>query len=52
MFGDMAIYTTCKNYTFNVMPLPDIWLRQADNTMVQLTEFDYTDFKERLGRRE
>lgn len=22
MFGDMAIYTTCKNNTFNGMPLP------------------------------
>ena len=51
MFGDMAIYTTCKNNTFNGMPLPDIWLRQADNTMVQLTDFGYTDFKGRLGRR-
>ncbi len=50
MFGDMAIYTTCKNNTFNGMPLPDIWLRQADNTMVQLTDFDYTDFKGRLGK--
>ena len=27
MFGDMAIYTTCKNNTFNGMSLPDIWLR-------------------------
>ena len=25
VFGDMAIYTTCKNNTFNGMPLPDIW---------------------------
>ncbi len=30
-----AIYTTCKNNTFNGMPLPDIWLRRADNTMQQ-----------------
>ena len=51
MFVHMAIYTSCKNNTFNGMPLPDIWLRQADNTMVQLTDFDYTDFKGRLGRR-
>ena len=50
MFGDMAIYTTCKNNTFNGMPLPDIWLRRADNTMLQLTEFGYADFKGRLGR--
>lgn len=52
MFGDMAIYTTCKNNTFNGMSLPNIWLRHADNTMQQLTEFGYMDFKERLGSRE
>ena len=51
MFGDMAIYTTCKNNTFNGMPLPNIWLRHADNTMQQLTDFGYADFKERLGSR-
>ena len=50
MFGDMAIYTTCKNNTFNGMPLPDIWLRCADNTMLRLTDFGYPDFKGRLGR--
>ena len=49
MFGDMAIYTTCKNNTFNGMPLPDIWLRRADSTMQQLTDFGYGDFKGRLG---
>ena len=49
MFGDMAIYTTCKNNTFNGMPLPDIWIRHADRTMQQLTAFNYTDFKSRLG---
>lgn len=52
LFGDMAIYTTCKNNTFNGMPLPDIWIRHADRTMQQLTAFDYIDFKERLGSRE
>ena len=51
MFGDMAIYTTCKNNTFNGMPLPDIWLRHGDNTMQQLTDFGYGDFKGRLGSR-
>ena len=50
MFGDMAIYTTCKNNTFNGMPLPDIWLRRADSTMLRLTNFGYADFKGRLGR--
>ena len=52
LFGDMAIYTTCKNNTFNGMPLPDIWIRHTDRTMQQLTLFNYTDFKERLGSRE
>ena len=51
MFGDMAIYTTCKNNTFNGMPLPDIWLRHGDETMERLTDFGYEDFKGRLGRR-
>lgn len=50
-FGDMAIYTTCKNNTFNGMPLPNIYLRKADGTCEQLTDFGYSDFKERLGRR-
>ena len=49
MFGDMAIYTTCKTNTFNGMPLPDIWLRCADSTMLPLTNFGYADFKGRLG---
>ena len=51
MFGDMAIYTTCKNSTFNGMPLPDIWLRHGDKTMERLTDFGYEDFKGRLGHR-
>ena len=51
MFGDMAIYTTCKNNTFNGMPLPDIWLRHSDEAMERLTDFGYEDFKGRLGHR-
>ena len=51
MFGDMAIYTTCKNNTFNGMPLPDIWLRHGDEAMERLTDFGYEDFKGRLGHR-
>ena len=51
MFGDMAIYTTCKNNTFNGMPLPDIWPRHGDKTMERLTDFGYEDFKGRLGHR-
>ena len=50
VFEDMAIYTTCKNNTFNGMPLPDIWKRTVDGKMRQLTNFGYEDFKYRLGR--
>ena len=49
IFCDMAHYTMVKNNTFNGMPLPDIWIRHADRTMQQLTAFNYTDFKSRLG---
>lgn len=49
LFGDMAIYTTCKNNTFNGMPLPNIWKRTEDGKFVRLTDFGYDDFKVRLG---
>ena len=49
LFGDMAIYTTCKNNTFNGMPLPAIWKRDYKGNLVLLREFGYMDFKERLG---
>ena len=49
LFGDMAIYTTCKNNTFNGMPLPDIWRYAPDGTLTRLTRFGYSDFKHRLG---
>lgn len=50
-FGDMAIYTTCKNNTFNGMPLPDIWVWHSDSSLEKLTDFGYADFKSRLGHR-
>ena len=50
VFGDMAIYTTCKNNTFNGMPLPDIYRLKSDGSFEQLTQFGYSDFKCRLGR--
>ena len=50
VFGDMAIYTTCKNNTFNGMPLPDIYRLKADGEFERLTEFGYKDFKDRLGK--
>lgn len=50
VFGDMAIYTTCKNNTFNGMPLPDIFRLGKDGSFEKLTDFGYWDFKGRLGR--
>ena len=50
LFGDMAIYTTCKNNTFNGMPLPDIWKLDRAGNLTRLTRFGYGDFKLRLGR--
>jgi carboxynorspermidine decarboxylase len=49
IFGDMAIYSTCKNNTFNGMPLPDIFVLRADGTLQRLAHFGYEDFKGRLG---
>ncbi len=51
LFGDMAIYTTCKNNTFNGMPLPNIWRLSRERTLECLTDFGYADFKMRLGTR-
>ena len=50
LFGDMAIYTTCKNNTFNGMPLPDIWKRTVEGDLARLTDFGYNEFRSRLGR--
>jgi carboxynorspermidine decarboxylase len=50
LFGDMAIYTTCKNNTFNGMPLPGIFVRREDGALQPLKQFGYRDFKYRLGR--
>ena len=50
VFGDMAIYTTCKNNTFNGMPLPPIWAMDENGTCRELVKFGYSDFKMRLGR--
>ena len=50
VFGDMAIYTTCKNNTFNGMPLPAICVRDEAGNVRELVRFGYRDFKERLGK--
>ena len=49
IFGDMAIYTTCKNNTFNGMPLPDIHVLHPDSSTTLIARFGYQDFKYRLG---
>lgn len=49
IFGDMAIYTTCKNNTFNGMPLPAIFSMDEAGCVRQLAGFGYDDFKYRLG---
>ena len=50
IFGDMAIYTTCKNNTFNGMPLPSIYSLKEDGMLAKIVNFSYEDFKERLGK--
>lgn len=51
VLGDMAIYSTCKNNTFNGMKLPDIYLLNKDNSIKILAKFGYEDFKQRLGNK-
>lgn len=51
LFEDMAIYSTCKNNTFNGMPLPDIRALKQDGSCELIASFGYEDFKCRLGRR-
>lgn len=52
LFGDMAIYTMCKNNTFNGMPLPDIFVLRDGKRLQCLKKFEYTDFQQRLGRQD
>lgn len=52
LFEDMAIYSTCKNNTFNGMPLPDIWVARGNGEYELLARFGYENFKYRLGSRE
>ncbi len=48
VFGDMAIYTTVKNNTFNGINLPAIYIRRQNGYMELYKEFGYEDFKRRL----
>ena len=49
LFGDMAIYSTCKNNTFNGMPLPDIGILHENGQYELVKRFGYEDFKGRLS---
>ena len=49
VFEDMAIYSMCKNNTFNGIALPSIWLLRENMEPELLKEFGYEDFKERLS---
>ncbi len=51
LFGDMALYTTCKTNTFNGMPLPSIYVLNEDRSIDKIASFGYADFKVRLGRK-
>ncbi len=48
VFCDMAIYTMCKNNTFNGINLPSIYLHSQKNGLRLIKSFGYEDFKARL----
>lgn len=49
VFGDMAIYSMCKNNTFNGIPLPSIYLLRENGAAELVKRFGYEDFKNRLS---
>lgn len=49
VFCDMAIYSFCKNNTFNGVPLPGLALWSKENGLHMIKSFGYEDFKGRLG---
>ena len=49
VFEDMAIYSMCKNNTFNGIALPSIYILRENGEPELLKEFGYSDFKSRLG---
>ncbi|MGN1105272.1 MAG: carboxynorspermidine decarboxylase, partial [Huintestinicola sp.] len=48
VFCDMAIYTMCKNNTFNGIELPSIYRIDTEGRVILEREFGYGDFKGRL----
>ncbi len=49
ILGDMAIYTMCKNNTFNGTPLPGIYALHGEGSVTAQRLFGYEDFINRLG---
>lgn len=49
VFEDMAIYSMCKNNTFNGIALPSIYLLREGGELELLKKFGYEDFKGRLS---
>lgn len=49
VFEDMAIYSMCKNNTFNGMKLPSIYILRESGVTELIKEFYYNDFKGRLS---
>jgi carboxynorspermidine decarboxylase len=49
VFGDMMQYSFVKNNTFNGTPLPSLAKIEEDGSYSVLREFDYDEFRRRLG---
>ena len=49
VFEDMAIYSMCKNNTFNGIALPSIYILKENGELALIKKFGYGDFKTRLG---
>lgn len=49
VFEDMAIYSMCKNNTFNGMALPSIYLLKESGELFLIKGFGYEDFRTRLS---
>lgn len=49
VFEDMAIYSMCKNNTFNGVALPSIYLLKESGELALIKKFGYEDFRSRLS---
>lgn len=49
VFEDMAIYSMCKNNTFNGVALPSIFLLKENGELSLIKKFGYEDFRSRLS---